>query len=113
MGRLIILGLKKKIEGMLQKWNMKKDRKFSGRPTCIGARKITAAKIKHYLKKHIHANYPNCIKVGSTEPAFTWWSLAYLKIKQYFLFIRNFLSSCQQAGFHVDPSAIMSTNLFS
>ena len=90
MGRLIILGLKKKIEGILRKWNMKKGGKFSRRSACTGVRKITTAKIKHYLSTNINANYPNCIKVGSAEPAFTWWSLAYLKIKQHFLFIRKF-----------------------
>jgi len=37
--RLIILGLKKKIEEILGKWNMKKDKKFSGRSACTGARK--------------------------------------------------------------------------
>ena len=49
---------------------MKKGRKFSGRSACTGARKITAARIKRYLEKNIHANFPNCIKVGSAEPAF-------------------------------------------
>ena len=90
MGRLIILGLKKKTEGILRKWNMKKGRKISGRSACTGARKITTARIKRYLNKNIHANYPNCIKVGSVEPAFTWWSLAYLNIKQHSFFIINF-----------------------
>jgi len=52
---------------------MKKGKKISGRFACTGARKITAAKIKHYLSKSIHANYPNCIKVGSTRIDFTWW----------------------------------------
>lgn len=111
MGRLIIIGLKKKTEGILRKWNMKKGRNCFGRFAYTSdQKKKTATKIKHYLSKNIHGNHPNCIKVGSVEPAFTWWSLAYLKIKQHFLFIRNFLSSCQQASFQVDPFAIMSSN---
>jgi len=39
VGRLIILGLKKKNEGILQKWNMKKGKKNSGKYACTGARK--------------------------------------------------------------------------
>ena len=69
---------------------MKKGKKKIGRYACTGARKITATRIKNYLNKNIHANYPNCIKVGSVEPNFTRWLLAYLKIKQNSLFIRNF-----------------------
>ena len=89
MGRLIILGLKKKTKRKLQKRNMKKGKKNSGRSAYTSARKLTTIKIKHYLNKNIHANYPNCIKFGFDEPSFTWWSLAYLKIKQHFLFIRK------------------------
>ena len=37
--KVIIMGLKKKIDGELQKWDMKKGKKNSGKSACTGARK--------------------------------------------------------------------------
>ena len=60
-GKVIILGLKKKTNEELRKWDMKKGRKFSEKSPYIGARKLIAARIKCYLNKNIHASYPKLV----------------------------------------------------